>query len=573
MQDDKVVDLSSNYDSFIEYPQNEDVFLENQDQDTIEKQNDSHVEINKKRNVQISQSQQNIHNNSQHKNLENQFDNSQIYLISSSPNKSIQQSIYDNDLSYLYRDNRKLDSLGYGDIFPASNIERLFCIAITLIACGIFAYAVNMIGTIFQEKAQKEAGYNKKKFIAQQFMEIRNISQTQQVKVLKYLEYQFEQDQKQGNIQKGQDVLLEIPKNIREEVLMEFYSNILMKCKVLKRTFSKKFIQKLSLKMREIQLCPQEELYKSGQISDENCDYYVENIEQYFNDLEELENIEHTDQKCSQTSFVQISQNSESFSYLNSVSDQSSQTLQNNSYISGNKLNSVQLNSQNEAINQLDNLMQKSKASLQAQIEINQDSNKNWRTSLDSLNQTNRKKSSISIQGHKNKQQKTVQINGIREKSSDLYSDGKIRQKAKKAQFSQDSILKPSLKQIDNQNVQNLQQQQKRRKSVSKRTLMKSISRLQRGFTLNNYNNDSYFSTLEQFDSLKEYAHYKTYANYSVILARLESKRKQVFSSVFQKKKSPKFAHSIVLQNKDLSLFPQQVKLQYQLSGLSKQKK
>lgn len=39
-----------------------------------------------------------------------------------------------------------MSTIGYGDISPVTAAEKIFCILITLIACGIFAFAVNMIG-------------------------------------------------------------------------------------------------------------------------------------------------------------------------------------------------------------------------------------------------------------------------------------------------------------------------------------------------------------------------------------------------------------------------------------------
>jgi hypothetical protein len=45
-------------------------------------------------------------------------------------------------------------TVGYGDISPASYIEKVFSVIMTLISCGIFAYAVNTIGSIFQEIAK-----------------------------------------------------------------------------------------------------------------------------------------------------------------------------------------------------------------------------------------------------------------------------------------------------------------------------------------------------------------------------------------------------------------------------------
>lgn len=39
-------------------------------------------------------------------------------------------------------------TVGYGDIVPTNTVERCFVLIVTLASCGVFAYAVNSIGTI-----------------------------------------------------------------------------------------------------------------------------------------------------------------------------------------------------------------------------------------------------------------------------------------------------------------------------------------------------------------------------------------------------------------------------------------
>jgi Ion channel len=34
-------------------------------------------------------------------------------------------------------------TLGYGDIYPVTTIEKMYVICVTLLACGVFAYVVN----------------------------------------------------------------------------------------------------------------------------------------------------------------------------------------------------------------------------------------------------------------------------------------------------------------------------------------------------------------------------------------------------------------------------------------------
>lgn len=50
-------------------------------------------------------------------------------------------------------------TVGYGDITPRNTLERIYVITIVIISGTVFAYTVNMIGAIFQEKEKKVADY------------------------------------------------------------------------------------------------------------------------------------------------------------------------------------------------------------------------------------------------------------------------------------------------------------------------------------------------------------------------------------------------------------------------------
>jgi hypothetical protein len=52
-----------------------------------------------------------------------------------------------------------MNTVGYGDITPVSNLEKIFVIGMTLLSCGVFGYAINTIGSIVREMALKEAAF------------------------------------------------------------------------------------------------------------------------------------------------------------------------------------------------------------------------------------------------------------------------------------------------------------------------------------------------------------------------------------------------------------------------------
>jgi hypothetical protein len=45
--------------------------------------------------------------------------------------------------------------VGYGDITPVTNTEKIFVIVMAMITCGVFGYAINSIGLIFKEMEEK----------------------------------------------------------------------------------------------------------------------------------------------------------------------------------------------------------------------------------------------------------------------------------------------------------------------------------------------------------------------------------------------------------------------------------
>jgi voltage-gated potassium channel Kch len=46
-------------------------------------------------------------------------------------------------------------TVGYGDISPTTDTEKVFCVITSLFTIGVYAYIINRIGTIFKEMNDK----------------------------------------------------------------------------------------------------------------------------------------------------------------------------------------------------------------------------------------------------------------------------------------------------------------------------------------------------------------------------------------------------------------------------------
>ena len=52
-----------------------------------------------------------------------------------------------------------MNTVGYGDITPTNNAEKVFCICFVCVACGVFAYTLNSIQIVLNAIYKREREY------------------------------------------------------------------------------------------------------------------------------------------------------------------------------------------------------------------------------------------------------------------------------------------------------------------------------------------------------------------------------------------------------------------------------
>ncbi|EAR82088.2 cation channel family protein, putative (macronuclear) [Tetrahymena thermophila SB210] len=177
---------------------------------------------------------------------------------------NIQNSnIFDQYIRSIYFITITMVTIGYGDITPVNSIEIIYSVFISFITCGLFGYCINFIGSIFTELSKKSKEFQKKLLVITKYLNSRNIDQSNQIRVLKYLEYLDESQEE--NILEGYNILNSCSKDIKEDIMKQFYGSVIKKSRLFKDTFSKEFIESLSLKMQERCFAPGETIIERGQ--------------------------------------------------------------------------------------------------------------------------------------------------------------------------------------------------------------------------------------------------------------------------------------------------------------------
>ncbi|CAD8096172.1 unnamed protein product [Paramecium sonneborni] len=155
-----------------------------------------------------------------------------------------------------------MTTIGYGDITPVNLTERIFCIIMTLISTATFAYSVNSIGQIFQDMSKQSVQFKTNMNSLNKFLKKQKVSASLQIKFRRYFEY-FWSKPSQEVIQ-FQD---QIPQQLKDQMIVDINIKLLKQLDLFKQ-FSNSLLVTLCLQFKELQLQPDEYLFKSNNLAD-----------------------------------------------------------------------------------------------------------------------------------------------------------------------------------------------------------------------------------------------------------------------------------------------------------------
>ncbi|CAD8120051.1 unnamed protein product [Paramecium sonneborni] len=147
-------------------------------------------------------------------------------------------------------------TVGYGDIVPQSDLERIFVILMAMVICGLFGYTISSIGNILRQLTEKEQIYKQKMMQLNNYVKKRQLSKQLILSVRKYFEYYLKMQDE--NTEFGENMMNALNKRLKEQVAIDLYLNILMNSRLIKKTLSEKSVKKLCCYVREKRLAPEE---------------------------------------------------------------------------------------------------------------------------------------------------------------------------------------------------------------------------------------------------------------------------------------------------------------------------
>ncbi|KAL4483601.1 hypothetical protein ABPG72_006667 [Tetrahymena utriculariae] len=165
------------------------------------------------------------------------------------------QTNLDIYITSIYWSNITMTTIGYGDIYPRNNKERLFLAIITILSCCIFGYTMNSIGQILADTSRESRQFKIKMNLLVKQMSKRNLDQILQKRVRNYYEYLH--DKKSIFDEEAEKLIQDLPQSIRQEVIYDINMKLLSSHKIFSLQFSKQFQQDLSLCMKILKYGPE----------------------------------------------------------------------------------------------------------------------------------------------------------------------------------------------------------------------------------------------------------------------------------------------------------------------------
>ncbi|CAI2366607.1 unnamed protein product [Moneuplotes crassus] len=174
-------------------------------------------------------------------------------------------TLYEKYITCVYFSFTTITTVGYGDISPNTNLEKIYGMLAMLIACGFFAYIVGSIGSIVNKSNIMVSEFRLRMSHINQFLIHKNIPMELKTSIMSYLEYMCDY-KKMYKLEEG-EVLAMLNDTLRENVIVYLNGRIIQSAIVFKH-FSMLFLSEITFKLGHHTFTIDDHIFEEGNIGD-----------------------------------------------------------------------------------------------------------------------------------------------------------------------------------------------------------------------------------------------------------------------------------------------------------------
>ena len=167
-----------------------------------------------------------------------------------------------------------MNTVGFGDIVPKNDLERIVAILFIYVACGMFAYTINSIGVIVQDLNKKNKDFNRSVSLVNGYMKQKKIHFDLRIRVQKYLEYIWLEKSGQ-NEEETHNIINKLSKSLKEELLLSANGVIFKDLPLFYMNFSEETLRRVVYKIKEVSLVPGDMLFVRDETGEDMTLYIV----------------------------------------------------------------------------------------------------------------------------------------------------------------------------------------------------------------------------------------------------------------------------------------------------------
>jgi hypothetical protein len=154
-----------------------------------------------------------------------------------------------------------LTTIGYGDITPQNNIQRMVAMLVQIIGAALYGFIIGNISNYFSNIDHAKTIFTEKIVKIQKFMKLKNISKELQEEILEY--YYYIWDNKQGYDEN--ELMGDLPLSLKMKVSLYLHKSIFKKIPIFQNA-SQNLIQDVIINLKPIVYTPNDYIFRKGEI-------------------------------------------------------------------------------------------------------------------------------------------------------------------------------------------------------------------------------------------------------------------------------------------------------------------
>ncbi|CAD8122561.1 unnamed protein product [Paramecium sonneborni] len=159
-------------------------------------------------------------------------------------------------LSSVYYSTVTMFTIGYGDVLPQSNLERIVCCLFIIMASLQLPYSINTVGAIISQISEYGEDKKRKLRIINSYLQKKRIPFQLQSEIRQYLNYYWQLN-KEKDAEEADQMIKQLSENLRERLIQESNSVILNQCALFRYRFTPAFKREIIKSLKTKILAPE----------------------------------------------------------------------------------------------------------------------------------------------------------------------------------------------------------------------------------------------------------------------------------------------------------------------------